>query len=381
MKSRNSINIGVRLCAALVVGVGTLLAAPNVRNVDCPRQSLGDAVAKADPGDTIRVTGTCHERIVITTDHLTIDGQGTAVIDGGGGSGGEFSAAIIIDGAQGIAVRGFTVHNSSNGILGQSNAAFTVQNTRIHDNVRAGIFALNASSAEINDCTITRNGDAGVLIVNNSVAVFKGSITANNNLVGVDATSNSSVEVRGGSLEASGNVTNGIAIDGSSFRIQNFDASLGGSITTNSNGANGILVAGSQFVIFGPAANHVITAMNNSGNGISLPGASVLVNARPDGGGKFVLKGNGIGLNVGTEATIQMPVGGLDVENNGTGLLADGAGSLLLVSVPQNPIIIRGNRSVDVDLRFGTRMTVDAAILGAVKCDATVLSRGSTRCP
>src|SRR5215831_11324620 len=358
MKSRNSINSDVRLCAALVVGVGTLLAAPNVRNVDCPRQSLGDAVAKADPGDTIRVTGTCHERIVITTDHLTIDGQGTAVIDGGGGGGGEFSAAIIIDGAQGIAVRGFTVHNSSNGILGQSNAAFTVQNTRIHDNVRAGIFALNASSAEINDCTITRNGDAGVLIVNNSVAVFKGSITANNNLVGVDATSNSSVEVRGGgSLEASGNVTNGIAIDGSSFRIQNFDASLGGSIITNSNGANGILVAGSQLVIFGPAANHVITAMNNSGNGISLPGASVLVNARPDGGGKFVLKSNGIGL------------------------LADGAGSLLLLSVPQNPIVIRGNRTVDVDLRFGTRMTVDAAILGTVKCDATVLSRGSTRCP
>jgi len=125
----------------------------------------------------------------------------------------------------------------------------------------------------------------------------------------------------------------------------------------------------------------VITAMNNSGNGIFLPGASVLVNARPDGGGKFVLKGNGIGLNVGTEATIQMPVGGLDVENNGIGLLADGAGSLLLLSVPQNPIVIRGNRTVDVDLRFGTRMTVDAAILGTVKCDATVLSRGSTTCP
>ena len=72
MKSRNSINSGVRLCAALAVGVGTLLAAPNVRNVDCPKQSLGDAVAKADPGDTLLVTGICHERVVITTDRLTI---------------------------------------------------------------------------------------------------------------------------------------------------------------------------------------------------------------------------------------------------------------------------------------------------------------------
>src|SRR5262245_39544759 len=353
MKSKNSIKSGVRLCAALVVVAGTWFAAPNVRNVDCPRQSLSDAVAKADSGDTLRVTGICHERVVITTDRLTIDGQGTAVIDGGGDSGGEFSAAILIDGAQGVTVRGFTVHNSSNGILGQSNAGFKVQNTRIQDNAREGIFALDASNAEISDCTISHNGDAGVWIVNNSVAVFKGSVTANNNFAGIAVDANSSVEVRGGSLEASGNVANGIELDGSSFRIQAFDASVGSSITANANGGNGFLLGGSQLVIFGPAANHVITAMNNGGSGIFLPGASVLVSARPDGGGKFVLKGNGIGLNVGTEATIQMPVGGLDVENNGTGLLADGAGSLLLMSVPQNPIIIRGNKSVDVDLRFG----------------------------
>jgi nitrous oxidase accessory protein NosD len=131
MKSRNSINRGARLCHALLVGVGTLLAAPNVRNVECPKHSLADAVAKADPGDTLLVTGVCHERVVITTDRLIIDGQGTAVIDGGGPGGGEFSAAILIDGAQGITVRGFTIRNSSNGILGQSNAAFKVQNTRL----------------------------------------------------------------------------------------------------------------------------------------------------------------------------------------------------------------------------------------------------------
>src|SRR5262249_26476189 len=158
------------------------------------------------------------------------------------------------------------------------------------------------------------------------VAVFRGSVTANNNFAGIAVDANSSVEVRGGSLEASGNVTNGIEMDGSSFRIQALDASLGSRITANNNGANGFLLGGSQLVIFGPAPHHDCTAMNNSLSGIFLPGASVLVNARPDGGGRFVLKGNDIGLNVGTEATIQMPVGGLDIENNGTGLLADGAG-------------------------------------------------------
>src|SRR5262245_47064946 len=199
MKSKNSIKSGVRLCAALVVVAGTWFAAPNVQTVDSPRQSLGDAVAKADPGDTLRVTGICHERVVITTDRLTIDGQGTAVIDGGGSGGGEFSAAILIDGARGITVRGFTVHNSSNGILGRSNAGLKVQNTRIQDNARVGIFALDGSNAEINDCTISHNGDDGVGIFNNSFAVFKGSVTAIDNKAGVFAGSNSSVEVRGGS--------------------------------------------------------------------------------------------------------------------------------------------------------------------------------------
>src|SRR5262249_25031406 len=177
-------------------------------------------------------------------------------------------------------------HNSSNGILGRSNAGFKVQNTRIQDNARVGIFALDGSNAEINDCTISHNGDDGVGIFNNSFAVFKGSVTAIDNKAGAFAGSNSSVEVRGGSLEASSNRSNGIEVDTSIFRINNLDVSLGSSITATGNGANGIFLGGSLFgVSGGPAANHVITAMNNSGSGIFIPGASVLLNARPDGGG------------------------------------------------------------------------------------------------
>ena len=74
-------------------------------------------------------------------------------------------------------------------------------------------------------------------------------------------------------------------------------------------------------------------------------------------------------------------IGGLDVQGNGTGLLADGAGSLTLVSIPPNPSAIQGNMSVDTDVRFGTRIMVDGAVLGKLVCDATVLSRGSTKCP
>jgi hypothetical protein len=76
-----------------------------------------------------------------------------------------------------------------------------------------------------------------------------------------------------------------------------------------------------------------------------------------------------------------LTVGGLNVEGNGTGLLADGAGSLTLVSIPPNPSAIQNNSATDTDLRFGTRVTVNGAVLGNLKCDTTVLSRGTTKCP
>ncbi|MGH8065310.1 MAG: right-handed parallel beta-helix repeat-containing protein [Candidatus Entotheonellia bacterium] len=75
-------------------------------------------------------------------------------------------------------------------------------------------------------------------------------------------------------------------------------------------------------------------------------------------------------------------VGGLTVQNNQTGLLADGAGALTLVSVPpSNPSRIEHKSGTDVDLSFGTRVTFGGVIIGTITCDATVLSRPSTVCP
>ena len=77
-------------------------ATPNTRNVDCSRgESAAEALAKADPGDTINIVGTCRERLVVTTDRITLQGQGSATLDGGGNAGGSFAAVIAIRGARG----------------------------------------------------------------------------------------------------------------------------------------------------------------------------------------------------------------------------------------------------------------------------------------
>ncbi len=87
-------------------------AASNMRVVNCDRgQNLGEALARAHPGDTIRVTGTCVEQVSIKTDQITLDGQGAATLDGGGGPFAEFDAVVTIDGASGVTIQGFTVQN------------------------------------------------------------------------------------------------------------------------------------------------------------------------------------------------------------------------------------------------------------------------------
>src|SRR5262249_23363074 len=79
-----------RLCAVFVLAAGSLVSAPDsrdTREVRCDRRdSLAEALSKADPGDTLRVFGTCKERVVVKTGNLTLDGLGAAVLDGGGAS-------------------------------------------------------------------------------------------------------------------------------------------------------------------------------------------------------------------------------------------------------------------------------------------------------
>ena len=63
--------------------VGVEGADSTVQKVKCDKgQTLTEALKKAKPDDTLQVTGTCHERVTVTTDRLTLDGGGSAVLDG-----------------------------------------------------------------------------------------------------------------------------------------------------------------------------------------------------------------------------------------------------------------------------------------------------------
>jgi len=250
-----------------------------------------------------------------------------------------------------------------------------MQNCTLQDNSPGGLLVSHGSIAEIADSTITHNYDG--MLSDNATIVFRGVVKVNNNRnFGIGAGANATLEVSEGSLEASGNGGNGINLNGAFFSIGCFTDCR---VTANDNGVDGMFLGASTLVTLGdgPPGSTAVTAMNNKGNGITLVTAATLANIVT---GRYTLKGNTMGLSVG-DASVVM-VGGLDVEGNTIGLLSDGAGSLNLSSIPPNPSVVRTNRTADADLRFGTRITVDGVAFGTpLKCEPTVLSRGTTKCP
>ena len=350
-------------------------AASNMQVVNCDRgEEIARALARAEPGDTIRVTGTCVERVSIKTDRITLDGQGAATLDGGGGPIAEFDGVVTIDGASGVTIQGFTVQNGpGEGILGTHGAAFSVRNTTVQDNGGNGVAVAEGSTAELTDCSMLRNG-TGIDVFTQSSAVLKGAIRTNENLGnGADINGTSIIEIRGAQVEASRNGGFGlIAGSNSQLAVFGFAGSQGSTFTIDANGGGGIVLADSILNVF---SESTIT-ITNSPLGILVAAGKII---SPSGVGTFVIENNGVGLDFGLDGTALL-VGGLTVRNNGTGVRGDGAGVLTFISIPPNPSAITGN-GVDVDLRFGARATFAGVDVGTITCDSTVLSRGTTVCP
>ena len=316
--------------------------------------------------------------MVITTDRLTLDGQGSAILNGGGGAPTEFDGVVTVKSASGVVIKGLTIQNGSGeGILGISGAAFAVQNTTVQDNAFTGIAIGETSSAELTDCTMRRNG-LGMDVYTGSTAILKGAITITDNLGnGVDVNGQSTLEIRGATVAVNNNSEFGIAAGSGQVAIFGFTEAQGSSVTANNNGVGGILLGNSLLSVY--AAGGTVTVANNP-TGIQIGSGFIASPFGATRGVTFVIENNDIGLRFlhGSGAIF---VGGLTVRNNHTaGLLADGAGTLTLVSTPANPSAITGN-GTDVDLRFGSRVTINGVTIGTMMCDGTVLSRGTTVCP
>jgi len=374
--SVSSIVLGALLAAALPIAA---FADEGVKPVHCDKgQTLANTLKTARPGDTLVVSGTCNERVTIITDRITLDGQGSAVIDGGGSGPAEFAGVVTIDGARGVTIKRLAVqHGSAEGVLGLRGAAFTVQEVDVHDNANAGISVGDGSTADVTDTTMRRNA-AGMDVYTGSSAILRGAIAITQNSSGIEINGEAVVEIRKANVNVSDNAGVGVVVGSGQLAIFGSPGTFGAGSTLNAsrNGFAGVIVfAGSPLTVY-PAAT--VTASNNGVFGLLVVGSAYL--ALPCEGCQIVMESNAIGIRVEQGAGVSFQGGQLTVKGNGVGLSADGAGTLNIQSVPATPSSITGN-GLDVELKFGTRATFNGVAIGTIVCDTTVLSRGTTVCP
>jgi hypothetical protein len=301
------------------------------RDVNCnDDQTITKALTKAIPGDTIRVEGTCKEVVVITTDRLTLEGRGNAVLDGEGVDLGGEDALLTIEGARGFVITG----------------TLTVQKS-----AESGIIVRNNANASFRGNIISRdNGIHGLLVINSAHAGFdEGTVTVENNVRdGVPVVNGSSAFIppppAGALLTSNGNPRGILIINGASFEA------LGGAINAADNQLSGITVAlGSDLFI---TAGAQVSLLSNP-QGLTIESNSQALISSPT-----TITGN-------TAVGVSVQAGFINL----SGATITGNGPM--------------DTGLDIDLGFGTRAHLTGNTIGILDCDETVLlsSTSDVACP
>ena len=228
-------------------------------------ETIQSKVDAAQPGDTILITGTCNEAVVVNKDGMTLDGGGSAVIDGAGID----RWAIDVTGRQKVTIKGLTVQNGhANGIaITESSGVWmqdvSVRNTRRHkdqDSNGDGIFVGHASSAVLTG-SIVADGNAG-----HGIMVWQGG-----NILVMGNFTPRGISFPRASVQANGNGEHGIFVAGSSSFTAFSDFGDNTTVHAKTNTYSGISVQQSSSLIVGGAD---IEATNNQGAGLEVGGSS-----------------------------------------------------------------------------------------------------------
>jgi hypothetical protein len=296
---------------------------PRTWSVNCHTgQSITHTLPHAAPGDTIMVSGTCRERVLITQP-VILNGRGSAVLDGAGLPPGpatlpELDGVIIIEGATGVSIAGLTVRNGrSNGIVATRGAAVMLTDVTTESNTLMGISVSDNSIVEAIDSATRSNGVSGFDVFTSSSLILRGTFAASDNSSsGGEINGQSIVELRGAQVTIANNAAFGIiAGSQSQLAVFGFDVAMGSTLNVSGSGVAGIGLAGhSSATLF---SDTVITVENN-GVGILVAAGSSL-DSPPFSASRILLHSNGVGMNVFAGSKVFL-YAGLDVQDNGTGV-------------------------------------------------------------
>lgn len=183
-----------------------------------PEKTIGRAIKTLKPGDTLLVTGTCNENIVLgqEVDRITLDGQGTAAINA------DPSVFGVTVRGRGITIRGFTITGGFQGIAVLDGGSAVIDGNTIQYAAFNGITVFRNSTASIINNTIQHNPSSGIQLQHSSSAqigftgppsnrVSAPNTIQNNGAPGIQILRTSSAQIFSNTIQNNG--SHGISVD------------------------------------------------------------------------------------------------------------------------------------------------------------------------
>ncbi|MFQ5853596.1 MAG: nitrous oxide reductase family maturation protein NosD [Candidatus Binatia bacterium] len=276
MKKITAITIRSLIVLPVFLWIFSSLGEAATTQVDCSSASLQAAVEKARPGDTLLVSGTCNENLVIEeVARITLGGQGKSTINGPDAS----KSTIEVRG-RGITIKGFTVTGGRNVIAVTRGGQAVIDGNTVQGAARTGIHVSKTSYSVIVNNTVQNNGRIGILISASSfgwVGFLTGldktaspNIVQNNGHVGIVVGHSSAARIVGNTIR--NNKRAGVTVHGAS------QANISNN-TIDGNGRAGISIRNSDVRLGRRRGSGIFrlpnsTTSNNSRVGIRCRGNS-----------------------------------------------------------------------------------------------------------
>jgi parallel beta-helix repeat protein len=260
----------------------SIAEAANVKLTCNGKSTIGNAIKKLKPGDTLSVTGTCNENLLITEDtfRVVLDGQGKATIQAQ-----DKNIPTVEVRGRGITIKGFTVTGGRDGIVVNRGGQGVIDGNTINDTGRIGLQVTQSSFAVIVNNTIQNNRTSGISIGGSSYALIgiksgldttaSPNTIQNNGQNGISVSRSSNARITGNTIR--NNKFNGVLVT----RASQADIT---SSTIDGNGMSGIDVSHNSSVQLGADKGEGIfqsantTTAENSQNGIKCT-----INSSADG--------------------------------------------------------------------------------------------------
>ncbi len=246
-------------------GMGTIIDDDSFVSISCSSDSLQSAINNALTGQTLSVSGTCNENVLVRNDKVRVflEGGGTATINASDPT----RPAIDVRG-KAVSIRHFTITGGSSGIEVERGSNAVIEQNIIQNTFGSGVAVRQQAFAVLTNNTIQNNAGDGVLI-NEGAAARIGFNSGSE-----PSPSPNTIQMNGG---------NGITIAGSSSaRVVGADINNNGrhgirvmseaqadisNNAINSNGGDGINVTLNSSVQFGEDPGLFAAANSGTGNG------------------------------------------------------------------------------------------------------------------